>query len=175
MEQLTSNMTPETPMEPSVPQRFGPPVFDLWIFHRQQGEPRYLMLLTSQEKADRWFGGGRFWQICGDFYTAEESTIEAIQRHLRDLKLTPVSAWCSEYVYTIYNRRFDALQFIPVFAAEIEGPVEIDLSWHHSEAGWFTAAECLERINFWGLEQGLAHTRRFVTEHPDPPKEFRLF
>ncbi len=35
-------------------------VFDLWGFHRDQGVPRHLMLHTSQAKADKWFGGGRF-------------------------------------------------------------------------------------------------------------------
>jgi hypothetical protein len=42
-------------------------VFDLWIFTRSGRQPTYLLLRTSQEKAGRFFGGARFWQIPGDF------------------------------------------------------------------------------------------------------------
>jgi hypothetical protein len=38
---------------------------DLWIFARSEAEPTYLLLRASQEKAERFFGGGRFWQIPG--------------------------------------------------------------------------------------------------------------
>lgn len=150
--------------------------FDLWIFHRDQGVPRYLMLHTSQEKADKWFGGGRFWQVPGDFFVSEdEGAVEAILRHLGDFKVEPKAIYASEYVYTIYNRRFDALQTVPVFAAELDGPFDITLTWEHAESGWFTAEECHERINFWGLHEGLDRTRTHVTEHPDLPPEFKLW
>jgi hypothetical protein len=42
-------------------------VIDVWVFRRGPDGVRYLLLHTSQEKADRWFGGGRFWQIPGAF------------------------------------------------------------------------------------------------------------
>lgn len=158
----------------SVDQNFGPKVFDLWIYHRVDGEPKYLMFHTSQEKADKWFNGGRFWQIAGEFYNEGESTISAIQRNLRDLQLSPKSIWCCEYVYTIYNRRFDGIQIIPVFAAEVAEAKKVSLTWEHSEASWLTASECHNKINFWGLHEGLKKTREFVTEHPNPPREFRL-
>lgn len=154
--------------------KFGPRVFDLWIYSRSAGEARYLLMLTSQEKADKWFGGGRFWQVPGDFYGEGEETVAAIRRHLRDFALEASSIWACEHVYTIWNRRFDAIQIIPVFAAEVTEPREIPLTWEHSEAGWFTAAECLERINFWGLKEGLQRTREYVVDHPSPPREFRL-
>jgi hypothetical protein len=41
--------------------------FDLWVFTRSGTESAYLLLRTSQQKADRFFGGGRFWQIPGAF------------------------------------------------------------------------------------------------------------
>lgn len=151
-------------------------VFDLWLFHRAEGIPRYLMLRTSQKKADKWFGGGRFWQIPGDFFASEdEGAVEGILRSLRDLAVEPRAVFACEYVYTIFNRRFDALQTVPVFAAEVKGPVDVTLTWEHAESGWFTAAECHERINFWGLHEGLDRTRTHVTEHADLPLEFRLW
>ena len=152
----------------------GPKVFDLWVYYPQKGEPRYLLLHTSQEKADKWFGSGRFWQIPGDFIKPHESMIEGIRRHLDSLGLKARSVWACEYVYTIYNRRFDSIQIIPVFAAEVSSPKDIPLSWEHSEFGWFTAAECMRRINFEGLKEGLRYTRRYVTEAKTRPKELKI-
>lgn len=111
---------------------FGPRVYDLWIYSRKGGTPHYLMLHTSQEKADKWFGGGRFWQIPGDFYKENESTLDSIKNLLSTLTLEAKSIWCCEYVYTIYNRRFDRIQIIPVFAAEVETEKQIPLTWEHS-------------------------------------------
>jgi hypothetical protein len=153
---------------------FGPRTFDLWIFHRQGGEPRYLMLRTSQAKADKWFGGGRFWQVPGDFYAPGEGTLAAIRRHMGEWGLAPLAGWACEHVYTIWNRRFDAIQHIPVFCAEVAGPSAIPLTWEHSEAGWFTAAEAHERINFWALHEGLDRCRRLVIEAAHVPAEFRI-
>ncbi|MCK4682182.1 NUDIX domain-containing protein, partial [Candidatus Bipolaricaulota bacterium] len=54
--------------------------FDLWVFHRQDRSPEYLLYHTSQEKADKWFHGGRFWQIPGGFVQEEEELTDAFVR-----------------------------------------------------------------------------------------------
>ena len=43
--------------------QFNPAVYDLWVFRRRSHGVEYLVLRTSQIKADRHFNGGRFWQI----------------------------------------------------------------------------------------------------------------
>jgi hypothetical protein len=54
-------------------------VFDLLLFYRGEAEPKYLLLHSSQEKTDKWFWGGRFWQVPGDFFASEdEGAIPAI-------------------------------------------------------------------------------------------------
>ena len=134
------------------------------------------MLRTSQKKADKWFGGGRFWQIPGDFFASEdEGAVEGSLRSLGDFDDEPRAIFACEHVCTIFNRRFDALQTVPVFAAEVNGPVKLTLNWEHAESGGFTATECHERINFWGLHEGLDRTRTHVTEHADMPLEFLLW
>jgi hypothetical protein len=149
-------------------------VFDLWIFTRAGSEPRYLLLRTSQQKADRFFGGGRFWQIPGDLVEPEDEIPTALQRPLAQLGLQAESVWAVEHVYPIFNRRFGALQLIPVFAAELANQAEPRLTWEHSEFGWFTAAECRERLTLRGLLEGLDWTRRYVSEQGEPDAMFRL-
>lgn len=80
-----------------------------------------------------------------------------------------------EDVYTFHNRRSDAIQTVPVFAVELAGPIDLSLSWEHSEAGWFTAEECHPRIDFRGVHEGLDRTRAHVTEHPQMPREFQFW
>lgn len=149
-------------------------VFDLWVFCRDEGGARYLLLHTSQEKADRWFGGGRFWQIPGAFLQPDESVLAAAQRCLAQLGLAAKAIWAVEHVYPIYNRRTESLMLIPVFAAEVDRPAAVQLTWQHSESEWCTAEECQARLNFRGLLEGLEWTRRCITEEPQPRPEFRL-
>ncbi len=150
-------------------------VFDIWTYHLEDDEPKYLMLHTSQEKADKWFNGGRFWQIPGDFLEESEDIKDGIVRSLKkDFDLTPTRIWTVEHTYTIYNRRRQAIEIIPVFAAQVSNKENISLSWEHSEFGWLTAQECKERLNFRGLLEGLDWTREYITEAKQDLKEFEL-
>jgi hypothetical protein len=148
-------------------------VFDLWVFCRASPEPKCLLLQTSQEKADKWFGGGRFWQIPSGFAEQDEAPTEFLSRLLDGLELTPSTLWAVEHVYTIYNRRYNALQVIPVFAAEIADPVAVSLDWEHSDYRWATASECAELLTFRGLHDGLRWLREYISETSAAP-EFRL-
>jgi len=149
-------------------------VLDLWVFTRVGTEPTYLLLRTSQEKADCFFGSARFWQIPGAFLEEGDEVPSVLGRPLAELGLEAEAIWAVEYVYPIFNRRFGALQLIPVFAAQVAAETEPRLSWEHSEFGWFTAAECRKRLTFHGLLEGLEWTRRYISEQDAPAPEFRL-
>jgi hypothetical protein len=149
-------------------------VFDVWVFRQDADAVRYLLLHTSQEKADRWFNGGRFWQIPSDFVAEQETLQGAARRCLAGFGLSPESLWAVEHTYTIFNRRFQNLQLILVLAAEITGNPEVRLSWEHSEYRWCTAGECEALLGFRGLIEGLQWTRRFVSERDSRLPELRL-
>lgn len=149
-------------------------VADVWVFHKADGEPKYLLLHTSQEKADKWFHGSRFWQIPGGFLKEGEALAAAAQRWLNESGIAPKGIWAAEYVSCYYNIRRENLELTPAFAAEVDGPIEVELSWHHSEYGWFTAEECLERVHFRGLVEGLASVRRYVSEVDGPHGALRI-
>jgi hypothetical protein len=92
------------------PIKFGPGVLDIWVFHRENAVNKYLLMRTSEEKADRWFGGARFWQIPCAFTDANLTATESITKAVKELALELRSVWACERVYTIYNRRFDGIQ-----------------------------------------------------------------
>jgi len=148
--------------------------FDLWVFDKSSEATKYLLLHSSQEKADKWFGGGRFWQVPTDFVPDDERLVDALRRNLQGMGLHARSLWAVEHVYTIYNRRYDEIMIIPVFAAEVTGTPNVPLTWEHSEFGWYTADECFERLDFRGLRESLKWTREYITEPGEPSAVFPL-
>ena len=154
---------------------FSANVFDVWAFQRRPGGIVFLLLHTSEEKAARYFSGGRFWQIPSDFVNDGESITDAIARTLAQHGLRPTSIWAGEHAYLIYNRRFAEMQAIGVYAAEVaDGDVRLDPS-KHSECEWLPFEVCLERVHFRGLKDGLRSVHEYITGVADPAKELCLF
>ena len=150
-------------------------VFDVWVFQRRPGGVVFLLLHTSEEKARRYFDGGRFWQIPSDFVNDGESITDATRRLLAVHGLRPKSIWAGEHAYLIYNRRFNEMQAIGVYAAEVEdGDVRMDPS-KHSEYEWLPFEACLERVHFRGLKDGLRSVHEYITGVADPARELCLY
>ena len=150
-------------------------VFDVWAFRRDADAIRFLLLYASQTKADKHFNGGRFWQIPSNSVRENESIEEAIVRRLGVLGLTVATIWAGEHAYVIYNRRFREMQLIGVYAAEVK-QVDIQLDpEEHSDFGWYTIDECLKRVHYRGLKDGLQSVHDYVTGVQEPAAELCLF
>ena len=155
--------------------KLDPNVFDVWVFQRRPDGVVFLLLYTSSEKATRHFNGGRFWQIPSDFVNDGESVTGAIERVLQRHALRPKSIWAGEHAYLIYNRRFDAMQAIAVYAAEVDdAAVHIEPS-AHSEYAWLPFETCLERVHFRGLKDGLRSVHEYITGVKEPARELCLY
>ena len=63
-------------------------VFDVWTFRRTPDGVRFLLLHTSEEKAQRFFNGGRFWQIPSNCVKDGEHLTDGIARTLREAPLS---------------------------------------------------------------------------------------
>ncbi len=101
-------------------------VAEVWVFSRTSDGPRYLVLEASQEKADAFFGGHRF-GISGTSMREGKATVDLLRRGLGEYGLEACALWAVEHVSTIFNRRVDAIQLIPAFAAEVVGLPEPEL------------------------------------------------
>lgn len=158
-----------------VRMRLAPNVFDVWTFQRHGGEVRFLLLHASEQKARRYFGGGRFWQIPSDVVRDDETVTDAITRKVQHFGLTPTSIWAGEHVYIIYNRRFAEMQLIGVYAAEVtDAAVRLDPA-EHAEYAWLSYDECLARVHYRGLKDGLRSVQEYVTGPERPARELCLF
>jgi hypothetical protein len=150
-------------------------VFDVWAFRRTADGVEFLLLYTSVEKATRYFNGGRFWQIPSDAMNEGESITAAIGRVLDRFGLRPKSIWAGEHAYLINNRRFDEMQAIGVYAAEVDdAPVGLDPS-EHSEYAWLPLEDCLDHVHYRGLKEGLRSVHEYVTGVSEPARELCLY
>jgi hypothetical protein len=150
-------------------------VFDVWTWRRTPEGIRFLLLHTSIDKAERFFNGGRFWQIPSDFVKDGEHITDAIARSLRAFGLKAQGVWAAEHTYTIYNRRFNEMQLIGVYAAEVlESAVRLNAA-EHAEYQWLPLEECLERVHFRGLKEGLRSVHEYVTGVAQPARELCLY
>jgi 8-oxo-dGTP pyrophosphatase MutT (NUDIX family) len=149
-------------------------VFDAWVYRRTAAEIEYLLLYTSEKKADRYFNAGRFWQIPSDAIHAGETLVSAIARRLSEFGLVASSIWAAEHTYAIYNRRFDCMQLIGVYAAEVNADgVRLDPD-EHSEYRWCSFDQALALVHYRGLKDGLRSTLEYITGTPSPARELRL-
>lgn len=149
-------------------------VFDVWVFRRTAAAVEYLLLYTSVEKAHRFFNGGRFWQIPSGVVAEGESVTQAVERDLARYGLVANAIWAAEHAYVIYNRRFEEMQVIGVYAAEVsDGAVRLNPA-EHAELAWLTAEECLQRVHYRGLKDGLRSVVEYVTGVSEPAKELCL-
>jgi hypothetical protein len=151
-------------------------VAEIWVFSRTGQGPRYLVVEASQQKADAFFGGHRFWQIPGTaMHDDGEETVQMLRRGLTEFGLDASALWVVEYVSTIFNRRFDAIQIIPAFAAEVSGLPHPELDpFEYDAFEWADAARVEQLLTFRALREGLVQLRQYITETPEPNGLFRL-
>lgn len=156
--------------------QLNPSVFDVWTFRRVGAGVQFLLLHASQAKADRYFNGGRFWQVPSGAFLPHEGVLGGVDRVLARHGLVPRAVWAAEWTYTIYNRRFAEMQLIAVFAAEVDAAddeVTLDPA-EHAALEWMPYEGALERVHFRGLKDGLRSTHEYITGVARPAPELRL-
>lgn len=152
----------------------NPAVFDLWTFRRANTGIEYLLFRTSEFKAERFFNGGRFWQIPSGVFRNDETVPASLDRRLAEHCLSAKSLWAAEHAYTIYNRRFNEIQIVTVYAAEVDAAApQLDPD-EHSEYRWLPFDAALDAVHFRGLKDGLRSVREYITGVKLPAAELCL-
>ena len=151
-------------------------VYDIWVYRRTPGGILFLVLHASEQKANRYFSGGRFWQIPSGEFEDGESVAATFDRALARYGLHAREVWAAEHAYTIYNRRFHEVQIITVFAVQTDpdrATVILDPE-EHSEYQWLPYEAALEKVHYRGLKDGLRSVAEYVTAAAKPAQELRL-
>lgn len=152
----------------------NPSIFDIWVFRNHGGIAEYFLLHTSQQKADKHFNGGRFWQIPSGFVAESETVTTAIDRALDLYGIKADSIWAAEHSYIIYNRRFDEMQIVSVYAIDTTSKSIRLNSEEHAAYEWLAFDEALERVHYRGLKDGLRSTQEYISGVASPARELCL-
>ena len=152
----------------------NPAVFDVWAFRRRPTGIEYLVLQSSELKAERYFNGGQFWQVPSGVFQDGERVPDALERALLTHELTAQSIWAAEHTYTIYNRRFDEIQIISVYAVEVDGGDPQLNPAEHSTFQWLPFDAALNAVHYRGLKDGLRSVREYITDPSRPAPELCL-
>ncbi len=155
--------------------RLAANIIDIWTYQKRASGSEFLLLHTSEQKARKFFNGGRFWQIPSGCVHEDESVTIAISRILASFDLNPRKIWAAEHAYIIYNRRFEEMQAISVYAAEVSGEEARLDAEEHSESAWLPLTSCLERVHFRGLKDGARSVQEYITGVSEPAAELCLF
>ena len=154
--------------------QLNPAVFDVWAFRRRPTGIEYLVLRSSELKAERYFNGGQFWQVPSGVFKEGETVPDALERAVLAYALTAQGIWAAEHTYTIYNRRFDEIQIISVYAVEVDGgDPQLDPA-EHSTFRWLPFDAALDAVHYRGLKDGLRSVREYITDAPRPAPELCL-
>ena len=152
----------------------NPAVFDVWTFRQTSRGVEYLLLQTSDLKAERYFNHGRFWQIPSGVFLDGEMVPAAVDRVLLPYGLQPSAIWAAEHAYTIYNRRFHEVEIITVYAAHVAGDDPQLNPTEHSAFCWLPYETALATVHYRGLKDGLTSVRDYVTGPAAPAPELCL-
>jgi hypothetical protein len=141
--------------------RAGPQAAEADALRRAHARLRVPMRPCDDEAARRGLAARRY----------HRAIVRVLNRH----GLRTKAIWAGEHDYLIYNRRFAEMQAIGVYAAEVDDAlVRLDPS-EHSELAWLSCENCLDRVHYRGLKDGLRSVHEYVTGVAEPAKELCLY
>lgn len=137
------------------------------VFRRRyDGEAEYLLIRRSPD--EQIFPN--LWQMVTGYIEQGESAAEAAAREMREeTNLVPTKLWAVPYVASFFHSAIDAVQLIPVFAAEVDADAGVVLSHEHCEFLWLPYEEALKFVVFPSHRIGLEtlHATIVAGEHRD--------
>lgn len=125
-------------------------LIDLYPYKR---EGKKIFYLLFKRAIGRIYDGQ--WRMVGGKVQSGESHWEAALRELKEeTNLKPQRMWVIPSVNSFYEHQTDIILIIPAFAAEIDGTKPILLDAEHSEYGWFSLDDAVDKI-FWPEQRRL--------------------
>lgn len=137
-------------------------VIQFVIFSHFKTENKHKVLLLKRAPDREVYPN--LWQICTG--RAEEGET-ALQTGLRELEEeTGISSylnlWSVPKVPVYFSTNQDAICFSPVFACEIHESTQIEISFEHSDYGWFTFSEALEMTYIPSYHESLKYVEDYI-------------
>ncbi len=121
---------------------------EVHLFRRRRARPEFLLLRRAP---DRTLGG--VWQpVTGGIEARETAWRAAAREVLEETGLIPIRWWALEHLTSFYSPARDAIQIVPVFAAEVAWTDTVLLSKEHDRYAFVSAATATRRV-LWGTQR----------------------
>jgi dihydroneopterin triphosphate diphosphatase len=132
---------------------------EVCIFRWSGGETQYLLLQRADDK--ELYPG--IWQIVTGSVKENERAERAALRELEEetgLKLKRF--WTVPILDSYFDIQNDAVQMVPIFAAEIDAMLNVHLSHEHQRFEWLAYDEARERIAWPGQRKAIKIVHDYI-------------
>jgi dihydroneopterin triphosphate diphosphatase len=132
---------------------------EVCIFRWSEGETQYLLLQRADD--EELYPG--IWQIVTGSLKKNERTEKAALRELEEetgLKLKRF--WTVPVLDSYFDIQNDAVQMVPIFAAEIDTTLNVRLSHEHQRFEWLAYDKARERIAWPGQRKAIKIVHDYI-------------
>jgi len=140
-------------------------VIDCHIVFLGNGEPDFLLL----KQADNIIYPGIWQCVTGKIEPKEKPYQTAIREIEEETNLLPKTMWTIDQVNHYYEAKFDRMNLIPIFGAEVDS-ITISLSDEHKDYKWCSINEATELLLWKQQKTGLQEFHDMLTNKTDKLK-----
>jgi len=139
--------------------RIANQIVEVCVFRVVKAETHFLVLQRSQE--EKLYPG--LWQIVTGTMKKNESALKAAMRELKEeTSLSPKRCWTIPYVDTYFDLARDTIQFVPVFAVEIDSSSLLHVSKEHQRFEWLLYKDARKQIVWPGQRHSMDIVQEFI-------------
>ena len=127
-------------------------------------EPQFLVLQRAEK--EKLYPG--LWQIVTGTMKKNERALHAALRELKEeTGLSPRRCWAVPYVDSYFDPAAEAIQVVPVFAAELDSFSTVHVSSEHQRFQWLRLKNAQQRLVWPGQRRAMEIVHEFIVENKD--------
>jgi dihydroneopterin triphosphate diphosphatase len=135
-------------------------VIDCWVFHRLEGEMRFLIMRRSKGLLYE----GLYHCVHGKIEKNETAWQAAVRELQEETGLIPKAMWTADFCSQFYEAASDTFNLVPVFACEVDIK-DIRLSSEHADYQWLPLKEAQKLLAWNNHKQALHHIYQMFTDN----------
>jgi dATP pyrophosphohydrolase len=134
-------------------------IVEICIFRWSTGGPQYLLLQRADD--EELYPG--IWQIVTGSVKKNERAEKAALRELEEeTGLHLKRFWTVPILDSYFDIRNNAVQMVPIFAAEVDAALDVRLSHEHQRFAWLTYATARDRTIWPGQQQAIKIVHEYI-------------
>ncbi len=147
-------------------------MIEVCVFRFQMDQTEYLLLKRRED--EKIYPG--IWQYVTGSLEGKETAVEGALRELsEETGFRPSHFWTVPHVNAFYHVPNDCIYVVPLFAAQVESGLTPRLSAEHTEFGWFTCQDAVQRLVWPGQKEGLIIVQERMVSGEKPSQLLKIF